>query len=275
MIGIVNDVRSVCREAHAVGALVCVDGVSYAPHRQVDVKDLEVDFYSFSWYKVFGPHLGVLYASWRAMPFMKSLGHFFHPANTLEGKLGLAGGSYELVQSLPHVLTYLTAERRQTIETQEAALTSKLLDYLEREATVYGKSRAELENPTTERLSTISFSVPGWNPRALVETLEEKTMFGLKWGDFYCPRLVRDLLGCGPEGVVRISLLHYNTGMSASCCFTSPRRLLRCADTWRRPPPQWKRWKASSRLLMSWSSRRSRMLKRVKIMNLERAENGL
>jgi selenocysteine lyase/cysteine desulfurase len=199
---------------------VCVDGVAYVPHRQVDVKHLEVDFYSFSWYKVFGPHIAMLYASWRAMPSMKSLGHFFHPTNTLEGMLGLAGGSYELVQSIPHVLNYLTDWRRQAIEKQEAALVTTLLDYLEREATVYGKSRAELENPMAERLSTISFSVPGWSPRALVEKLEEKSMFGLKWGDFYCPRLTRDVLGCGPEGVVRVSLLHYNTSMFSHLLFS-------------------------------------------------------
>jgi selenocysteine lyase/cysteine desulfurase len=190
---------------------VCVDGVAYAPHRQIDVKQLGVDFYAFSWYKVFGPHIALLYASWRALPVMQSLGHFFHAANTLEGKLGLAGGSYELVQSIPHVVNYLGPERRQVVEEQESALVSKLLDYLERVAIVYGNGRAELRNPGTERLSTISFSVPGWSPKALVETLEADATLGLKWGDFYCPRLIRDLLGCGPEGVVRISLLHYNT----------------------------------------------------------------
>jgi selenocysteine lyase/cysteine desulfurase len=34
------------------GALLCVDAVAYAPHRAIDVKDLDVDFYAFSWYKV-------------------------------------------------------------------------------------------------------------------------------------------------------------------------------------------------------------------------------
>ena len=32
--------------------MLCVDGVAFAPHREVDVKALGVDFYSFSWYKV-------------------------------------------------------------------------------------------------------------------------------------------------------------------------------------------------------------------------------
>jgi selenocysteine lyase/cysteine desulfurase len=45
-------VKSIAKAVHEVGALFCVDGVSYAPHRAVDVKDFGVDFYAFSWYKV-------------------------------------------------------------------------------------------------------------------------------------------------------------------------------------------------------------------------------
>ena len=47
---------------HHAGALACVDGVAYAPHRGVDVKSWDVDFYLCSLYKIYGPHLGVLYA---------------------------------------------------------------------------------------------------------------------------------------------------------------------------------------------------------------------
>ena len=37
------------------------DGVSYAPHGFPDVKELDVDFYTFSLYKTYGPHLALLY----------------------------------------------------------------------------------------------------------------------------------------------------------------------------------------------------------------------
>lgn len=33
-------------------AEIVVDGVSYAPHRMLDVQDLDVDYYAFSYYKV-------------------------------------------------------------------------------------------------------------------------------------------------------------------------------------------------------------------------------
>ena len=54
----INDVKAIAKAVHEVpGALVCVDAVAFAPHQAVDVHDLGVDFYSFSWYKVYGKKL--------------------------------------------------------------------------------------------------------------------------------------------------------------------------------------------------------------------------
>ena len=52
ILGTIHDVKSIAEAVHSAGALFCVDGVSYAPHRAIDVKDFGVDFYAFSWYKV-------------------------------------------------------------------------------------------------------------------------------------------------------------------------------------------------------------------------------
>lgn len=53
ILGTIHDIKGIAEEVHRVkGAMLCVDGVAYAPHRQVDVEDLGVDFYAFSWYKV-------------------------------------------------------------------------------------------------------------------------------------------------------------------------------------------------------------------------------
>lgn len=52
ILGTIHDVKTIADTVHEAGALFCVDGVSYAPHRKIDVKDFGVDFYSFSWYKV-------------------------------------------------------------------------------------------------------------------------------------------------------------------------------------------------------------------------------
>ena len=53
VLGTIHDVKAIAQKVHTIpGALFCVDGVAYAPHREIDVKDFEVDFYAFSWYKV-------------------------------------------------------------------------------------------------------------------------------------------------------------------------------------------------------------------------------
>jgi len=53
VLGSISDIKAIARTVHTIpGAFLAVDAVAYAPHRQVDVKELEVDFYAFSWYKV-------------------------------------------------------------------------------------------------------------------------------------------------------------------------------------------------------------------------------
>lgn len=53
ILGTIHDIKAIADAVHTVpGALLCVDAVAYAPHRQIDVKALGVDFYAFSWYKV-------------------------------------------------------------------------------------------------------------------------------------------------------------------------------------------------------------------------------
>jgi cysteine desulfurase family protein (TIGR01976 family) len=61
-LGTVNDIALARRLTHAVGALLVVDAVHYAPHFPLDVKALGMDFLLCSGYKFYGPHVGVLYS---------------------------------------------------------------------------------------------------------------------------------------------------------------------------------------------------------------------
>lgn len=61
-LGTVNDLALARRLTHAVGAMLVVDAVHYAPHFAVDVVALDADFLLCSGYKFYGPHVGVLYA---------------------------------------------------------------------------------------------------------------------------------------------------------------------------------------------------------------------
>jgi cysteine desulfurase / selenocysteine lyase len=61
-LGTINPVREMAALAHAVGAVVVVDGAQGVPHLTVDVRELGCDFYAFSGHKVYGPSgIGVLW----------------------------------------------------------------------------------------------------------------------------------------------------------------------------------------------------------------------
>lgn len=62
VLGTVNPVRKIAAMAHAVGAVILVDGAQSVPHRPVDVQDLDCDFLVFSGHKMLAPPgSGVLY----------------------------------------------------------------------------------------------------------------------------------------------------------------------------------------------------------------------
>jgi cysteine desulfurase family protein (TIGR01976 family) len=61
-LGTVNDLALARRLTSAVGALLVVDAVHYAPHFPLDVRAMDADFLLCSGYKFYGPHVGVLYS---------------------------------------------------------------------------------------------------------------------------------------------------------------------------------------------------------------------
>ncbi|CAN8098636.1 unnamed protein product [Discula destructiva] len=211
ILGTIHDLKAISATVRRLAphAFICADAVAYAPHRKIDVKDLGVDFYAFSWYKVYGPHIAVLYARETALEQMRSLGHFFNPHKTLEHKLGLAGGSYELMSGIPAVASYMESVGWENIVAQEEALQRVLLDYLNgrEDVTIHGESSAD----GMVRLPTVAFTVKGLNSQDLVEALEKDSPFAFRWGSFYSNRLVNEVLRLDKNGVVRVSLVHYNT----------------------------------------------------------------
>jgi cysteine desulfurase family protein (TIGR01976 family) len=61
-LGTVNDIALARRLTRAVGALLVIDAVHYAPHFPLDVAALDPDFLLCSAYKFYGPHVGILYS---------------------------------------------------------------------------------------------------------------------------------------------------------------------------------------------------------------------
>ncbi|VBB73442.1 Putative cysteine desulfurase [Podospora comata] len=214
ILGTIHDIKSLSATIRLLNpqTLLCVDGVAHAPHRRIDVKDLGVDFYVFSWYKLFGPRISQLYAGPCARAQLQSMGHFFNPAESLDDKIGLAGGwCQELIYGIPAVVEHLTP-RWEGVVDQEERLQSVLLGLLaalDGKITIYGEWCGDAK----VRVPTVSFRVRGWKSKDFVEAIERETngRVKLSWGTYYSVRLAKEVLGLGDDGVVRVSLAHYNT----------------------------------------------------------------
>jgi selenocysteine lyase/cysteine desulfurase len=159
----------------------------------------------------------MLYASPAGLEATNTLGHYFNPNSTLQDKLGLAGSSYELTSAIPSVVDYFgpnPAETWAAIEKHEFELQSTLLTYLNArsDVTICGEKDAD----SKKRVATISFVVTGKKSQDVVEAVDKLTSgeMGIRWGGFYSVRLLEEILGLGKDGVVRVSMVHYNTRKS-------------------------------------------------------------
>ena len=71
VLGLVNDVRTIADRAHAVGAVIIVDGSQSVPHIAVDVQAMDADFFAFSGHKMLSPMgIGVLYGKYDILDAM-------------------------------------------------------------------------------------------------------------------------------------------------------------------------------------------------------------
>jgi selenocysteine lyase/cysteine desulfurase len=139
---------------------------------------------------------------------MKPMTHYFNPTKTLEDKIGFAASNYECVQSIPTITDYLSGAFSAIAE-HEGKLQTILLDFLNSrdDITVIGSTSTD----STVRVPTISFTVKGMSSKTLVAEAEKVSNYGFRWGHFYSKRLCDEVLGLDPEGVARVSMVHYNT----------------------------------------------------------------
>ncbi|KAI1027671.1 hypothetical protein LB504_011625 [Fusarium proliferatum] len=211
--GTIEPIKDIADLVHTIpGAMVCVDGVAMAPHRPIDVKSLDVDFYIFSWYKVFGPHISQLYARRRIQQrWLTSLNHYFFEPNALSIKLGLGNHCIELEHSVVPIINYLEDQIGwEPLIAHEQAITGYLLRYLKDNPdhyTVYGSQSSD----PNDRVSLVSFSVNGLSSDQVAQEIHETSACRLISGDCWSPRTVYDVLGRGDDGIIRASLVHYNT----------------------------------------------------------------
>lgn len=211
ILGHIEPVEHITRRVHAAGARVFVDGVAFAPHREVDVRKLNVDFYVCSLYKVFGPHLGLLYGRREALLELGNINHEYLPADALPYKLQPGGASYELVWGAAGIVDYFESWQGNAfddIAAHEQQLIEPLLDFLasQPQVTLYGAASAD---PRT-RLPIIAFRSHRHRSADIVARLQEHRL-ATRHGHFHARRLLERLGLPVDDGVVRISFAHYNT----------------------------------------------------------------
>ena len=226
----VNPIRAVADLAHEVGALVVVDGVSWAPHAAIDVVDLDCDIYLYSTYKTYGPHQGLVWTRAGLADDLANQGHWFN-AGKATARLSPAGPDHAAVAATAGMIDYYEdlhrhhvgpadggdggagttgslAERigqvYDLVAAHEERLMAPLIDFLvDRGCRIVGSTSTSRQ----DRAPTVAFDPGAAGGEAVVEALAAVGIT-VGYGDFYARRLV-DAIGL--DGVVRISAVHYNT----------------------------------------------------------------
>lgn len=226
VVGSIHDLGAIIRRVHEAGALACVDGVAFAPHRLVDVKESGADFYAVSLYKVYGPHIGMLYGRRESLLRARGQNHFFFGEDELPYKLEPGGPVHELAASLPAIPAYLLeleallpgggtgtgrarlARAFDAIAAHEEALAAPLLEWLRSRTGVrlIGEPGAD----RARRVPTIAFTVDGRDSADIPAALERDHV-AVRFGHFYARRAIERLGLLERNGIVRVSMAHYNT----------------------------------------------------------------
>jgi cysteine desulfurase family protein (TIGR01976 family) len=225
IVGTINDLKTIAQIAHKKNAIVIGDGVSYAPHGFPDVKELDVDFYTFSLYKTFGPHLGLLYGKEEILRSLPNQNHEF-----LKGQypytINPGGPNHEQLSSLNGIYAYLVdcfkhhfnshenniriiiSKLNQLFSDHEQEIGNVILEYINNrnDLKLIGKKNINNKN----RAPTIAFTHRGKTSKEISKLLVSNNI-ATRNDNFYAWRCLKALGIDTSDGVVRISLVHYNT----------------------------------------------------------------
>ncbi len=225
IVGSVNDLKKISELAHNQGCIVIGDGVSYAPHGFPNVKELGVDFYTFSLYKTYGPHLALLYVNENILKKLPNQNHEF-----LEGQypytINPGGSNHEELVSLIGIYEYLINIYNHHFNVQNLSLLKKIdrinnlisdheekianpiLEYISKrkDFILIGKNKISNKN----RAPTISFTVKN-RKSSEISSILVKNKIATRNDNFYAWRCLKALNIDTEDGLVRLSMTHYNS----------------------------------------------------------------
>lgn len=221
VVGEINPVTEITAIAHAAGAFVCVDGVSYAPHGFPNVGDLGPDIYLFSAYKTYGPHQGCMVIRRTVGELLPNQAHYFNgdvlykrftPAGPDHAQIAASAGMADYVEQLsahhggPESGTAAQgAFVHDLMRAHEVALLEPVLDAVKDRNTVRLIGTAD----AARRAPTVALALNRPAEPVAAELVQYGVMAG--GGDFYAVRPLQ-AMGVDPaQGVLRVSFSHYTS----------------------------------------------------------------
>ncbi|HDI3499553.1 TPA: cysteine desulfurase [Listeria monocytogenes] len=180
VLGTITPIKEIAAIAHQFGAVILVDGAQAVPHMEVDVVDLDADFYAFSGHKMMAPTgIGALYgkrelldameptefggemidfvelydSTWKELPWK------------FEAGTPIIGGAI----ALGAAIDYLAEVGLENIHAHEQALASYAIEEMSKieDITIYGPKDA------SKRCGLVTFNLEGAHPHDIATILDE------------------------------------------------------------------------------------------------------
>jgi len=213
VLGTINPLAAIVARAHEVGAVVVLDACQSAPHMPIDVKELGIDFFTFSGHKALGPTgIGIL---WGHMHLLDALPPFLYGGSMIE-MVTMTGATWAPVPQkfeagvpnmaqavgLGAALDYLSDIGMHNVAAHESALTGYLLAKMNEIADL------RIVGPTTNvaRGAALSFTVADIHPHDLGQYLDSQGV-AVRTGHHCAWPLAKSM---GVPASTRASLYLYN-----------------------------------------------------------------
>jgi cysteine desulfurase/selenocysteine lyase len=211
-LGTINPVQRVIKAAHAVGAKVLLDGAQSTSHLDINVQELDCDFFAFSAHKVYGPTgLGVLYgkrALLEAMPPFLGGGEMIKEVtfekttyNDIPFKFEAGTPNIADVIAFKAALDFVMSIGKSAIKTHEDGLLAYATELTKDIKGFIPVGTAK------EKVSVLSFNINGMHPFDVGQMLDAKGI-AVRTGHHCTQPLMKRF---GIEGTVRASFSVYNT----------------------------------------------------------------
>ncbi len=212
VIGDVRPIKEICKYAHKLGIIVLVDGAQSVPHEKIDVRDMDIDFLTFSAHKMLGPTgVGVLYGKEKYLKQVKpiieggGMNAFFDSLGNVEYKElpeKLEAGTQNIagILGFGKAIDYINELGIENIHKYEVDLKKYMIDKMSRlkNLTIYNK---DIEN------GIVTFNVEGVFAQDVAAYLNKKGIC-VRVGN-HCAKILSEVLGV--KNTCRASLYFYNT----------------------------------------------------------------